>query len=108
MLSAPGLAVHEFCHGEKGSEGPELEAPAVVGGVASQIAAAVRQTSVDVTPLLDLIAHADRIHVQAFVTGGHDNDLVSTLTIDPFSIPEPAALLGLLVGIGGVAWVRRK
>ncbi|MFI5454880.1 MAG: PEP-CTERM sorting domain-containing protein [Isosphaerales bacterium] len=59
-------------------------------------------------PLLDLIAHPDRIHVQALVTGGHDNDLVSTLTIDPLSIPEPTALSVLLVGIGGVAWARRK
>ena len=58
-------------------------------------------------PLLDLIADPGRIHIQAIITDGTQNDLVSTLTIDPLSIPEPTAVSVLLVAIGGVVLTRR-
>jgi len=58
-------------------------------------------------PLLDLLADPGRIHIQANITDGTQNDLVSTLMIDPLSIPEPTALSVLLVAIGGAALTRR-
>ena len=60
------------------------------------------------SPLLDLLTNPGRVHIQADITGGTQNNLVATLTIDPFAIPEPTAMSLLLVGIGAMTWIRRS
>jgi hypothetical protein len=78
-------------------------------GFSPGFAAGSATSGVDVPPLLlDLIADPGRIHIQATVTGGPQNDLVTTLTIDPLSVPEPTATCVLVAGIAGTTWLRRK
>ncbi len=62
-------------------------------------------------PLLDLVSHPDRVHLSAYVTGGHMSYLLTTLSIDPpvqVFVPEPSVLATLLLGLGGLAWHHRR
>jgi hypothetical protein len=61
--------------------------------------------------LVDLLAHPERIHLNAITSGGHNNFLVTSLTIDglqPAPVPEPSVLCVLVVGLGGAAIRRMK
>ena len=59
-------------------------------------------------PLLDLLTHPDRVHLDAHMTGGYFNELLTTMTLDPMpapaAVPEPSALATLLIGLGGLVW----
>jgi hypothetical protein len=63
-------------------------------------------------PLLDLVSHPDRVHLSAYTTGGHMSYLLTTLSIDSpvqlAPVPEPSVLATLLLGLGGLAWRRRR
>lgn len=58
--------------------------------------------------LLDVLRDPGRIHVRAEVTGGVQNILKITLTVDP--VPEPTTLAILLAGagVGAAAAARRR
>ncbi len=64
-------------------------------------------TNSNTPPLLvDLLAHPDRVHLSAHMTGGGLNVLLTTMTIDPqpepAPVPEPSVLATLVVGLGSL------
>jgi len=61
-------------------------------------------------PLLDILNHPDHFHISVVVDGGYQNDLDVTLTFDapsPNELPEPTALVTLVVGSAAMILRRR-